>query len=113
MKNLRNILKTLDTLLSKFEDDTSLSRLDKKQLGILSEFKKLQIEFSSQVREIEDKINSNLSIGRNFFSTHRPILWYENHLGPECKVNVYLKNIKYRLFWVLVRVREHLETLIK
>ena len=64
MKNLRNILGTLDTLLSKFEDDTSLSKLDKKQLEILSEFKKLQIEFSSQVREIEDKINSNLSIGR-------------------------------------------------
>ena len=64
MKNLRNILETLNTLLLKFEDDNSLSKLNKKQLNILSKFKELQIECLNQLREIEDKMNSNMSIGR-------------------------------------------------
>ena len=38
--------------------------------------------------------------GRTFVSNHRPVIWYENHIGPRCKVNSYLRNLKYRLFWV-------------
>lgn len=78
--------------------------------------KNLNSKQKVQIKKIDDVLNIKqcnfvkidvetmelhvLKGGRNFFSTHRPILWYENHLGPECKVNVYLKNIKYRLFWV-------------
>ena len=38
--------------------------------------------------------------GRSFVSNHRPFTWYENHIGPWCKVDSYLRNLKYRLFWV-------------
>ena len=64
MKKLRNILEALDNLISSFEHNNSLSKLNKKQIEILSKFKEVQILCSSQLREIEDKINSDLNIGR-------------------------------------------------
>ena len=37
-------------------------------------------------------------------SFHRPIIWYENHVGAKCKVNQYMLNQNYRLFWVVTNL---------